>query len=197
MLAVAAADQAGEPAAFSLGGPWVGVAAPGVDIIAADPVTGIDGQINQLISDGGRSPIQGTSFSCPYVTGLVALVRSRFPDLSAAQVISRIERTAQHPAAPGGRNDAGGDGMTDPAAALTAVRPGEDGSSPSPRPGPATLPAARAHTDPDRVPRRVALLSSLGLLVVIVAGAVAASTRGRRRAPVTPTSSRRALSRTR
>jgi membrane-anchored mycosin MYCP len=180
VLAVAAVDQNGDPASFSLTGPWVGVAAPGVDIISSNPVMGTHGQINELISQAGVSTIQGTSFAAPYVAGLAALVRERFPNLDAMGVISRIERTAEHPSAPGGKNDYVGYGMIDPAAALTAVLPGESGTSPSPRSGPATLPAAVAHHDPDRNARLVALIGTLALLVVAASAGIALSTRRRR-----------------
>ena len=177
VLSVAAVDSAGQPAPFSLSGSWVGVAAPGVGIVSTNPVKGSTGQINEFITDSGVSPIQGTSFAAPYVTGLVALVRERFPALDPAGVIARIERTADHPAAPGGRNDDVGSGVIDPAAALTAVLPGEGGSTPSPRSGPSVLPAAHAHTDPEHDARLVSLIGTLALLVVATAAAIALSTR--------------------
>lgn len=180
VLTVGAVDAIGQPAAFSLAGPWVGVAAPGVDIISTDPLPNSTGQINRFVSGSGVSPVQGTSFAAPYVAGLVALVRARFPTLSPAQVIARIERTAEHPSAPGGRDDYVGYGMIDPRAALTAVLPGEVAPSPAPRHGPRTLPAAHQHLDPEHTQRLVALLGALGLLVVIAVGVVVTSTRRRR-----------------
>jgi membrane-anchored mycosin MYCP len=179
VLAVGAVDQNGDPASFSLSGPWVGVAAPGVDIISTNPAGSSPGQINELISQAGVSTIQGTSFAAPYVAGLAALVRERFPNLDAQQVISRIERTAEHPSAPGDRNDYVGYGMVDPAAALTAVLPGETGAPPSPRSGPSVLPAAVTHPDHERRPRLVALIGTLALLVVTAAAGIALSTRRR------------------
>jgi membrane-anchored mycosin MYCP len=180
VLTVAAVDQNGDAAPFSLTGPWVGVAAPGVDIISTNPVTGTSGQINELITQAGVSTIQGTSFAAPYVAGLVALVRQRFRTLTAEQVIRRIERTAEHPSAPGGKNDVVGYGMVDPAAALTDVLPGETASPPPPRSGPSVLPAAVSHPDPDRKARLVALIGVLALLVVATSAGIALSTRRRR-----------------
>jgi membrane-anchored mycosin MYCP len=180
VLAVGAVDQNGEPAAFSLAGSWVDVAAPGVDIVSTNPVTGTTGQINQFVTSSGVSPIQGTSFAAPYVAGLVALVRARFPELDPAQVIGRITRTAIHPAAPGGRNDYVGYGMIDPQAALTAVLPGETTPSPAPRSGPQTLPAAHPAPDRQRRARLVALLGSLSALVLLVVAMIVLSTRRRR-----------------
>jgi membrane-anchored mycosin MYCP len=178
VLAVAAVDQQGNPAAFSIIGSWVGVAAPGVDIVATDPVAGSSGQINLST---GATPLQGTSFAAPYVSGLVALVRNRYPYLDPAQVIHRIEQTAQHPAAPGGFNEQVGHGLIDPRAALTAVVPGEP-RQPSvvPRSGPGVLPAAIPHRDPEHDARRFALIGALVITVLIAAGVVANSTRRRR-----------------
>jgi membrane-anchored mycosin MYCP len=180
VLTVGAVDETGQPAAFSLAGPWVDVAAPGVDIISTDPLPGSRGQINRFITGSGVSPVQGTSFAAPYVTGLVALIRARFPSLRAPQVIARVERTAEHPAADGDRNDYVGFGMIDPQAALTETLPGEVPPAPPTRTGPQMLPAALPHHDPERNQRLVALLGSLGLLVAIVVGVVVTSTRRRR-----------------
>ena len=180
VLSVGAVDQAGAPAAFSLAGKWVGVAAPGVDIISTNPLPDSTGQINRFITSSGVSPVQGTSFATPYVTGLVALVRNRFPDLRAAQVVKRIERTAIHPAANGGRNDFVGYGTIDPEAALTAVLPGETPPAPKQRYGPQTLPAAQPHPDPEHDARLVSLLGTLGLVVAVVVGTVVTITRRRR-----------------
>ncbi|GAA0595664.1 type VII secretion system ESX-1 serine protease mycosin MycP1 [Kutzneria viridogrisea] len=119
-------EQVGQPASFSMWGPWVGVAAPGTKIISLDPGS-TDGMANQTIEGGQTQSIQGTSFAAPYVAGLAALVKEKFPNLDAHQVIRRIEMTAQHPAAPGGRNNQVGYGMIDPVAALTAIVPGEPG----------------------------------------------------------------------
>ncbi len=180
VLAVGAVDQAGQPASFSLSGKWVGVAAPGVDIISTNPLPDSTGQVNRFITSSGVSPVQGTSFATPYVTGLVALVRDRFPDLDATQVVKRIERTAIHPAANGGRNDFVGFGTIDPEAALTDVLPGETPPAPAQRFGPQTLPAAVRHTDPERDARLVSLLGTLGLAVAVVVGVIVTTTRRRR-----------------
>ena len=180
VLTVGAVDESGQPAAFSLAGRWVGVAAPGVDIVSTNPLPDSTGQINRFLTGSGVSPVQGTSFATPYVSGLVALVRARFPSLRPAQVIARIERTAEHPSAAGGRDDYVGYGMIDPQAALTAVLPGEVPPSPAPRHGPQTLPAAEGHTDPEHDQRLVALLGTLALFVAVLVGVVVTSTRRRR-----------------
>ncbi|ONI73359.1 type VII secretion-associated serine protease mycosin [Actinosynnema sp. ALI-1.44] len=124
VLSVAAVNEKGNLAAFSVQGPWVSVAAPGTDIISLDPAGDL---ANRTIQGGKPVPIQGTSFAAPYVAGLAALVRERFPDLTARQVMNRIKMTAQHPAAPGGRDNLVGYGMINPVAALTAMVPPEFG----------------------------------------------------------------------
>lgn len=116
----------------------------------------------------GAGTIQGTSFSASYVSGVVALVRERFPHLTAAQVISRLELTADHPASAAGRTDAVGYGTVNPEAAL----PGE-GSAGAPEPSRARALPAIAAKDSDAKARRVALNASaavLGALLLVLTG---------------------------
>jgi len=76
----------------------------------------------------------GTSYAAPLVSGVAALIRSRYPALSAAAVRDRIEQTADHPSTrlP---DPQVGFGIIDPVAALTAVLV-------PPRPQPSPKPAA-------------------------------------------------------
>ncbi|TNC28720.1 type VII secretion-associated serine protease mycosin [Amycolatopsis alkalitolerans] len=131
VLSVAAIDESGGVAQFSVHGPWVSVAAPGTKITSLDPSTGSSALANQVVENGQLQDIQGTSFASPYVAGLAALVRAQFPKLNAHQVMHRIEATAQHPGAPGGRDDYIGYGVINPVAALTAVVPSEEGIPPA------------------------------------------------------------------
>ncbi len=125
VLSVAAMGENGDVAEFSMTGPWVSVAAPGTEIISLDPAKA-DGLANQTVDEKGNAqPIQGTSFAAPYVSGLAALVRERYPDLTAKQVMHRITSTASHPAATGGHDSLVGYGMINPVAALTAFIPRE------------------------------------------------------------------------
>ncbi|CAM4189402.1 type VII secretion-associated serine protease mycosin [Kibdelosporangium persicum] len=138
VISVAAVNRNGNLAPFSVQGPWVSVAAPGTEIISLDP----GGELANLTIQGDqRVQIQGTSFAAPYVAGLAALIRERFPNLTARQVMNRIKMTAQHPAAPGGRDNLVGYGMINPIAALTAMVPPEFG-----------IPADKAETMPASMP---------------------------------------------
>ncbi|MCP9271565.1 type VII secretion-associated serine protease mycosin [Mycolicibacterium arenosum] len=119
VLTVGALTPNGEPAEFSVRGPWVDVAAPGEMITSLDPRG--PGLMNAWQDQRGIQPVNGTSFAAPFVSGAVALLRSRFPDLSAAQVMEVIKRTA-HTA--GGQPSADtGFGVVDPVAALTYLLP--------------------------------------------------------------------------
>jgi membrane-anchored mycosin MYCP len=166
VLTVAATDDDGRPADFSIHGPWVDVAAPGTDAVSV--AAGRPGLTSGLVDAHGQlRPLDGTSFAAPYVAGLAALVRERFPHLSARQVMHRIERTAQQPTGPCRRSEDVGYGMIDPVAALTAVLP-EEGQS-----GPAPVNAANAKLSgfptppPDNTPRMVALTGSVAALVLL------------------------------
>jgi membrane-anchored mycosin MYCP len=116
VLTVASVTPEGQPSDFSLHGPWVGVAAPGEQLTSLSPNG--PGLINAWQDpQSGLVPIDGTSFAAPFVSGLAALIRSRFPQMSAAEVMERIKRTAHTPDA--GPNMATGYGVVDPLAALT------------------------------------------------------------------------------
>ncbi|PWR14220.1 type VII secretion-associated serine protease mycosin [Micromonospora sicca] len=71
---------------------------------------------------GGYWRVQGTSFASPLVAATAALVRARFPQMSAGDVVNRLITTAKD-LGPTGRDDRFGYGMVDPVAALTADVP--------------------------------------------------------------------------
>lgn len=115
LLSVGAVTAAGDPIDKSLAGPWVGVAAPGFGVSGLSP-----GPVNAHppVRAGEKAiPFWGTSFSAAYVSGVAALVRSRYPHLSAQQVVDRIMATAHNPAR--GVDNTIGHGVVDPVAALT------------------------------------------------------------------------------
>lgn len=114
VLTVGSVAQDGRPSEFSIAGPWVDIAAPGEEIVSVsthglvDAVRTEDGQMNEL---------QGTSFATPFVSGVVALVRSQHPDWNAYTVMEHVKRTARPVA--GGRNTQLGYGIVDPIAAVS------------------------------------------------------------------------------
>jgi membrane-anchored mycosin MYCP len=168
VLTVASVDSSGTPSEFSLNGPWVDTAAPGEHVISLDP--GGDGVIATMPAPTGKAPISGTSYAAPLVSGLAALVRARFPRLSARQVMTRIEKTAHHPA--GGWNAAVGNGVIDPLAALSD-------QTASPSPAGSRPPAPPAPTD--RRPHRPYAVAATGAALCLAGLITAASVRLRRR----------------
>jgi membrane-anchored mycosin MYCP len=121
VLTVGSVGPEGAPSEFSLAGPWVDVAAPGEDIVSLDPDG--EGLVDALPSDGDEMPIAGTSYAAPVVSSVAALVRSRSPELTARQVMRRIEDTAQEPAA--GWDPVVGHGVVDALAAVSAGSTGQ------------------------------------------------------------------------
>lgn len=106
VIATTAVDRFGERAPFSTRRWYATVSAPGVDILIADP--------DRKYYEGW-----GTSAAAAFVSGAVALVRAAHPDLDPAQVKQLLEDTARD-APGGGRDDARGRGLVDPAAAIEA-----------------------------------------------------------------------------
>ncbi|MGO3325693.1 type VII secretion-associated serine protease mycosin [Gordonia sp. (in: high G+C Gram-positive bacteria)] len=139
VITVGAADAGdGTAASFSLRGPWVSVGAPGTDVVSIAQTTSGARPVYALAGAEGAVPLAGTSYAAPYVAGVAALVRSRFPEMSAAQVIERIVATAHG----GGHDGALGAGVVDPVAALTAHLP--------PRPDPVAGHAVAAPAQADQ-----------------------------------------------
>ena len=85
-------------------GPATVLTAPATALVGARP--------------GGYWVVQGTSFAAPLVTATAALIRSRWPTMSAANVINRLVSTAQD-LGPAGRDPVFGYGRVDPYAAVT------------------------------------------------------------------------------
>lgn len=170
VLAVAASDRNNERAAFSQSGDFVGVAAPGVDMISTVP-------------KGGHCSDNGTSFSAPYVAGVAALIKAKHPDWTAREIVAQIEQTAERTIA--GHDRLVGWGVVDPVRALTEDdRPVE---SPDPQSG---LSKAEAPTParfqlgetPDERNARLATYVAVGAAVLVAAaGGTAVALRDARR----------------
>ncbi|GAA3993275.1 type VII secretion-associated serine protease mycosin [Streptomyces marokkonensis] len=116
VLAVASSDRNNERAPFSQAGAFVGVAAPGVDMISTVP-------------GGGHCSDNGTSFSAPYVAAVAALLRAEHPKWTAAQIVAQIEQTAERSIP--GHDRLVGWGVIDPVKALTDVDPAHPVESPA------------------------------------------------------------------
>jgi type VII secretion-associated serine protease mycosin len=93
-------------------GLWSGSITGSATVLSA-PATGLVGA-----RPGGTWKVQGTSFAAPLVTATAALVRAKWPELSAGGVVNRLITTAGDLGAVG-RDDRYGYGMVDPVAALT------------------------------------------------------------------------------
>jgi membrane-anchored mycosin MYCP len=118
VLSIGGTTLTGDPYVNTMPGPWVGAAAPAMNIVSLDPTEPTPGALtNAEIVKGAPIPLNGTSFATGYVSGLAALIREKYPDLTAHQVINRIIATAHTPAK--GLNNAFGAGPIDPVAALT------------------------------------------------------------------------------
>ncbi len=177
VLSVASLSAGGQPSGFTMAGPWVGVAAPGEDIVS---VSNRDdgGLANALPGNQGRLvALSGTGYAAGYVAGVAALVRSHYPDLAAAEVVHRITATAHNAA----RTPSAvvGAGTIDPVATLTWELP------PRAEPDGAPVKQLAAPPEPrpkDLAPRVVAFAGTVALaaLVAAVAGSNALRTRRRK-----------------
>ena len=173
VLTVGSVDSAARPSAFTLAGPWVDVAARGEDVVSLDPAG--DGLTGVVPGSSGAEPISGTSYAAPFVAGIAALVRAVSPELTARQVMRRIEETAHHPAA--GWDPLMGHGVVDVLAAVSA-----DGPLASSVPVPPPIapdPTAAAPTGTGS--RRVAFIGAAVCLGVATAAVSFSTGRLRRR----------------
>ncbi|QTH45393.1 S8 family serine peptidase [Cohnella sp. LGH] len=80
LLSVTAIDNQGKLAPFAGYGSTVDVAAPGMGILSTLPGEAYGNQ-------------SGTSMAAPFVSGIAALVKSEYPDLTSEQIAGRIKST--------------------------------------------------------------------------------------------------------
>ncbi|GAB3149405.1 type VII secretion-associated serine protease mycosin [Micromonospora sonneratiae] len=95
---------------------WSG-AITGTETVLTAPATGLLGA-----RPGGYWRVQGTSFAAPLVAASAALLRAKWPNMSAGSVINRLVQTARD-LGPDGRDDRFGFGLVDPVAALKGELP--------------------------------------------------------------------------
>ncbi|HEX6684598.1 MAG TPA: S8 family serine peptidase [Candidatus Limnocylindrales bacterium] len=154
VVAVAAVDKNGEHAEISVSGPEMVLAAPGVDISAGIP--------------GGRYGVaSGTSNATAITAGAVALIRARFPELKAPEVVRRLTATAIDKGSPG-RDPDYGFGVLNLMGALTADIPAATSAPAKPSTGTATAPPS----EPSRFPWWILLLAVVAVAGFAVAGAL-------------------------
>ncbi|AJT66214.3 hypothetical protein T261_4571 [Streptomyces lydicus] len=171
VLAVASSDRNNERAPFSQSGVFIGVAAPGVEMVSTVP-------------KGGQCVDNGTSFSAPYVAGIAALLRAKHPDWTAGQIVAQIEQTAERTV--NGRDSFVGWGVVDPVRALTEDdHPidrvvADDGPLKAAPPDPVTL--ADGETAQERMERYATYgVGAGGVAVAVIAGVAVVRRDARRR----------------
>jgi type VII secretion-associated serine protease mycosin len=157
IVAVGATNRSGNKAEISVSGAALDLMAPGEDIEGP-------------WIHGGYDVGSGTSDSAAIVSGAAALLRSKYPTMSATEVVERLESTATDKGAPGVDNDYG-HGILNIVAALNEPTTSPTATTTSAAPAPtATTSAASPQTEPaaDKTPLiagSVAVLVLLGGLV--------------------------------
>ena len=156
----------------------IGVTAPSNDMIAAAP--------------GNKYMIwSGSSASAPLVSGLAALIKSQYPNLSAAQIIQRITESADDTGA-AGRDPVYGFGIINPLMALDPSTPQDATENPLgslkawiavhrrqevPAPTPADASATPVHEEGEtivkaKIPEPSRPVEDRGFLPFIIVGAL-------------------------
>jgi len=172
VLSVASLAPDGQPSRFDMAGPWVGIAAPGESIVSVSNrddgglADGLPNERQHLVA------LNGTGYAAGYVSGAAALVRSKYPELTAEQVVRRLTATARA----GARvpSNVVGAGTLDDIAALTWELPaaGTPAAAPAKPVAAPPEPTAKDHT-----PQLVAFGGTAALLGAV---AVVAAIRVRR-----------------
>jgi hypothetical protein len=121
VLTVAATDGRGDAAAFSSPSSSIDVAAPGVDVDVAVPYSH---------SSSGFMRASGTSYAAALVSGALAWIWTRRPELDNTQLMTLVRRTAKRNE-PGGVSNETGYGVVDVRAALSAHAPPRDPFEPN------------------------------------------------------------------
>jgi subtilisin family serine protease len=162
VVGAAGIDRSGNHAPTSVITSAAVLAAPAVDIEAPDS--------SSRPGSTGYSPGTGTSNSTAIIAGAAALVRAKFPGLSAVEVIHRLTATADDKGPPG-RDDQYGYGIVNLVKALTAdvppLTPSAVPASPAATKAAPTTPAGKG------VPPLVIgllILAALAAAAVIVGG---------------------------
>lgn len=99
VVSVAATDEFDNKASFSNFGDWIELAAPGVDIYSTLPTYQVT--LNNYGYPMNYGSLSGTSMACPHVSGLAALVWSRYPTKTRDWLRLWLRYTADDLGAPG------------------------------------------------------------------------------------------------
>ena len=121
VLTVGATNETGRVASFSTIAPTVDLAAPGVRIPVAEPLS---------LDATGYIEVPGTSFSSPLVAGVAAWVWTMRPDLDNTQLFEIIRRSSVD-IGPKGFDHAAGYGLLNIPNALSFRTPGRDPQEPN------------------------------------------------------------------
>jgi len=165
VLSVGAVGDDGALATFSNQHSHVAVTAPGINVTSTCPG---GYQVNNL---------PGTSYATAYVSGLAALLRSRYPRMSAAQVVDRIKSTAN-----GGTGPGTGDGLINPLQAIDGITP-SGAASPAASAAPQKVSVFRAPpVDQNAIDTStIVTVSAVGAAALVAIGAVVVIAGRRRR----------------
>jgi subtilisin family serine protease len=165
VLSVGAVGPDGGLATFSDQHSRVAVTAPGMNVTSTCPG---GYQINNL---------PGTSYATAYVSGLAALLRSRYPKMSVAQVVNRIKSTAN-----GGTGPGTGEGLINPLQAIDGIMPSGAAASSAPSVAPQRVAVFKAPpVDPAAIDTStIVAVSAVGAAALVAIGAVVVY-HGRRR----------------
>ncbi|MEU7783253.1 S8 family serine peptidase [Amycolatopsis sp. NPDC049159] len=172
VLGVGSVNQAGEPVQTEAGD-YVGVAAPGAELVSTS--AGAGGAIAH------RWPVTDPGLAAAYVAGVAALVRAYHPDLTGDQVATRLTLTAHRPAS-GGHDPRLGWGVLDAYAAVSSTLPADiapPGSAAPAATEPDVVPAAAPAQHPSDVPAGTIALA--GVALAAAAGVTVAAVRRARR----------------
>nr|BFE67824.1 hypothetical protein GCM10020092_011250 [Actinoplanes digitatis] len=171
IVAVGAIDRSGKKAAVSVSGAALDLMAPGEDIESTGR------------NDGYRSGT-GTSDAAAIVSGAAALLRSKYPDMTAEEVVARLESTAIDKGKPGVDADYG-HGILDLVAALSDSAAPSASASPSTAPTPTRSASAAASSATEPAGSTTPFIVG-GVAVVVVLGGLIAFLLARRRPGASP-----------
>jgi hypothetical protein len=154
VIAVGATSRNGQLAPFTSTGSYVTLTAPGSGV-TPNPATSSGMTSNPAAGlmvaapDGGYEPLASTDMSAALTAGVAALIRSRYPGLTAAQVAQALEHGVNAPAGSAGSAAGWGRGELDAAAALDSAA-GIAATHPAPAPSapPSSAPASRPAAGP-------------------------------------------------